>query len=342
MLTKRFCILIAASVLFTSVAAFAATQTPKPSAKPAVSNMMAEVNGEKITTEKLAATLMKWQAPMVLDEMIALTLIDQEAKKAGVSVTAKRIDEKLAQWKEQNVPPGGNFTEVLQRRGMTRDHLYAGIKASLQAEDVVRKSFKVTAEDRAPFFKARHILLMTGVAPPKPGAQDDNAQEREKKEQEVKAKIEEIAQKIKDGKKFEDAAKEYSEDPGSKDKGGSLGWFEANRMVPEFKLALTSMKAGQISEPVKTAYGYHLIYLENVGKEATGADLKELDEMITTTKLKQKMSEWFQAIKDKAKIINTLQPEKPKTQPKPVAPKPAVVTPAPAPKDMPPPPPPAP
>ncbi|GIS41343.1 MAG: hypothetical protein Ct9H90mP13_11890 [Pseudomonadota bacterium] len=70
--------------------------------------------------------------------------------------------------------------------------------------------------------------------------------------------IEEIQSKL-DTETFKDLAKEYSDDPGSAAVGGDLGWAEPGLFVPEFESALFSMNVGEISAPVKTDFGYHLI-----------------------------------------------------------------------------------
>ncbi|TFG20060.1 MAG: peptidylprolyl isomerase [Promethearchaeota archaeon] len=67
-----------------------------------------------------------------------------------------------------------------------------------------------------------------------------------------------IMEKLNAGQKFEDLAREFSECP-SKNKGGDLGFFERGKMVPEFERAVLSLKIGDISEPVKTQFGWHLI-----------------------------------------------------------------------------------
>jgi peptidyl-prolyl cis-trans isomerase SurA len=64
------------------------------------------------------------------------------------------------------------------------------------------------------------------------------------------------------GEPFEDLARQYSIDPGSKEQGGDLGWFRRGAMVAEFEEAAFSLIEGQISEPVQTAYGFHIIKLE--------------------------------------------------------------------------------
>ncbi len=60
---------------------------------------------------------------------------------------------------------------------------------------------------------------------------------------------------------FEELAKQESEDPGSKEKGGDLGYFGPGKMAPEFEEATYKLKVGEISKPIKSSYGYHIIKL---------------------------------------------------------------------------------
>lgn len=97
---------------------------------------------------------------------------------------------------------------------------------------------------------ARHILLKTGEG------KDDAA---------VLKQAQDLVAKIRGGAKFEDVAKEYSEDPGSKENGGDLGFFGRGQMVPEFEKAAFELQPNQISDPVKTQFGYHII--QSLGKQ---------------------------------------------------------------------------
>jgi peptidyl-prolyl cis-trans isomerase D len=90
---------------------------------------------------------------------------------------------------------------------------------------------------------ASHILLNTG-------GKDEAA---------VRKQAEDLLAKIKAGADFAELAKKYSEDPGSKDKGGDLDFFPRGQMVPEFENAAFSMQPGQVSDLVKTQYGFHII-----------------------------------------------------------------------------------
>src|SRR5499427_7194088 len=93
---------------------------------------------------------------------------------------------------------------------------------------------------------AQHILFMTV------GKTDAEVDE-------IRKKAEDVLQQAKKGAKFDELAKKYSEDPGSKDKGGDLGWIREGQTVPEFEKSAFSMAPGQISDLVKTQYGFHII-----------------------------------------------------------------------------------
>ncbi len=87
-----------------------------------------------------------------------------------------------------------------------------------------------------------------------------------------KAQIDSIATLLANGGDFEAIARQESEDPGSKREGGRLNWFGTGMMVPEFETAAFALENGKISEPVKTAYGYHLIKkLDSKGIEPLSA-----------------------------------------------------------------------
>jgi peptidyl-prolyl cis-trans isomerase C len=105
--------------------------------------------------------------------------------------------------------------------------------------------------------KARHILIrMQGSRVPlREGHKDLSDEEALVKAKEVRAKI--VA-----GAKFEDQAKIESDDTGSGENGGDLGTFGAGQMVPEFDEVVFKAPVGQVTEPIKTAYGYHLILVE--------------------------------------------------------------------------------
>ncbi len=124
--------------------------------------------------------------------------------------------------------------------------------------------------------RARHILVMTQGKPPA-------------EEAKLKVKAEDILKQVKAGGNFAELAKKYSDDPGSKDKGGELDWFGRGQMVPEFEAATFALKPNDISGVVKTAYGFHIIQVE----EKQDAHLRTFDEVKTelTAELKKQMGQ---------------------------------------------------
>ncbi|PKL15289.1 MAG: hypothetical protein CVV50_00620 [Spirochaetae bacterium HGW-Spirochaetae-6] len=97
-------------------------------------------------------------------------------------------------------------------------------------------------------------------------------------------KVAQVQAEIKSGAKFSELAKKYSDDPGSKEKGGDLGWIDhTTAFVPQFKQAALSAKVGEVTAPVQTQYGYHLILVEEE-KEFSPDELKEDKELVEKLK----------------------------------------------------------
>ena len=117
--------------------------------------------------------------------------------------------------------------------------------------------------------RARHILILSDAK----ASPEDQAK--------AKARIEDAAKRLKNGEDFAKVAKDVSEDPGSAQNGGELGWFAHGQMVPEFDKAAYELKDGQVSEPVKTDFGWHLIQTEE-HKAAGQRPLAEVKEEIRT------------------------------------------------------------
>ena len=90
------------------------------------------------------------------------------------------------------------------------------------------------------------------------------------------AEAKKIAARIKGGEDFAKVAAETSKDPGSKAEGGDLGWFTKERMVPDFANAAFAMKPGQVSDPVKTQFGWHVIKVEEK-RTKPAADLRRAE-----------------------------------------------------------------
>ncbi|MBS4539554.1 peptidylprolyl isomerase [Clostridium sp. D2Q-11] len=145
--------------------------------------------------------------------------------------------------KDKNMDEEAEFKIELERAKASLLKQYA-MRALLSDADVTEKEVTEYYNNNKEMFKegeqasAKHILV------------DD------------KEKAEEIKKELNEGLSFEEAAKKYSSCP-SKEKGGDLGYFTKGRMVPEFEEAAFNMNVGEISDPVKTQFGYHIIKLED-------------------------------------------------------------------------------
>ena len=116
--------------------------------------------------------------------------------------------------------------------------------------------------------KVSHILIKTPL--PGPDGKVD-----EKGVAEAQQRAADLLKQLKSGAKLEDLAKKYSEDPGSAKQGGSLGWIGRGQTVPEFEKAAFSLPKGQISDLVKSSYGFHIIRVD----DKQDAHTKPLDEV---------------------------------------------------------------
>ena len=116
--------------------------------------------------------------------------------------------------------------------------------------------------------KVSHVLIKTPL--PGPDGKVD-----EKAAAEAQRRAEDLLKQVKSGAKFEDLAKKYSEDPGSAKEGGSLGWIGRGQTVPEFEKTAFSLPKGQISDLVKSSYGFHIIRVD----DKQDAHVKSLDEV---------------------------------------------------------------
>ena len=140
--------------------------------------------------------------------------------------------------------------------------------------------------------RARHILIR--VSP--------SSTDQEKKK--AREKAEEILAKIKKGEDFEKLATQFSEDPGSKQRGGDLGFFPRGRMVKSFEDAAFSLKPGEVSGIVETQFGFHIIKLEEK-KEAGVEPFETAREKIRQKLLQEKMkTEVAEFINESMKAAN--------------------------------------
>jgi peptidyl-prolyl cis-trans isomerase D len=167
----------------------------------------------------------------------------------------------------------GNYANAIPEKRQLRYFVLldkdAESKATVGAADIQRFYSSHLDQYRLPErVKVRHILITT----PPPGADGKTDQ---KAVDEARAKATDVLKQLKAGGNFAELAKKYSQDPGSADKGGELGWAQRGGFVPEFEKVAFALNPGQISDLVQTSFGFHIIQ----GEEKDTARVKPLAEV---------------------------------------------------------------
>lgn len=230
---------------------------------------VATVNGEKIAKSELYEAMYNQVGKSVLDDLITRRLIAQEAKKLGLTVTEADIDEEIQRIIDENfMGMEDQFEQLLEQYGLTMESVRndARVNLNLMARKIAETQLEISDEELKEYFadnqekfnipaevKARHILVKT----------EEEALE--------------VIDLLNGGADFAELAKERSEDPGSKDQGGELGFFKPGEMQQEFEDAAFSMEIGEISEPVESWYGFHVIEVleKKSGREVTFDEVKD-------------------------------------------------------------------
>jgi foldase protein PrsA len=256
------------------------------------------VNGVAINKGELYNTLVKGgNGESALENLITYELVNQEAQKQGVAVTDADLDRELNVIKKSM---GGEeaFKQALQQYKMSVDDLHTDLQQQAQLRKLLSSKINITDEDIKNYYdqnkasfstpeqvRASHILV------------------------ETKEEADAILKQLKEGADFATLAKEKSQDPGSKDNGGDLDFFGKGVMDPAFEEAAFSLKVGELSEPVKSSFGYHIIKVTD-RKEASAPTLEEkkadITDKLTSEKIYQLSQTFIQDLRSQAKIVNNL------------------------------------
>jgi len=241
-------------------------------ASPSAAKVLATVNGKNITdedlkiaTEDLGASLPPQLDGKAREAYLLDFLIDGElvAQKAQADKLDQTSDfsKKLAYYREK----------------LLMETLLSQVAKTALTDAAIKATYDEAAKAQKPETEvhARHILVPT----------DADAQAALKR--------------VKGGEDFAKVAKEVSKDPGSE--GGDLGWFTKDRMVPEFADAAFKLEPGQISEPVKSAFGWHIIKVEGK-RQKTFPPFDEVKEQVSRYVVQKAQSELVAQLRKGAKI----------------------------------------
>lgn len=253
----------------------------------------ASINGEKISKEELYKKLTHLYGDEALDSLITNKVIEMESEKEKVKVTGNEIDEELTKLQESYGGEEG-FASALEQNNVTMEQVREDIEYYLLAEKMIEPSIKITEEDMKTYF-------------------EENKESFDQKEQvkashilvEDEAAAKKVKEELDNGKDFAELAKEYSTDTSNAEAGGDLGYFAKGEMAEEFEKAAFSLGIDEISEPVKTEFGYHIIKVSDkkAAKAAAYADHKEdIKEQLFDEKIQTEYPNWLEEKKAEYKI----------------------------------------
>ena len=265
---------------------------------------------------------------MILEEMIKEKLIEKRASE--IKVTEEEVNETFKKF-TATLGPEEEVKKQIVASGQTvegvRDNIRASLKQDHWLEAEVDKKGGVSDADAETFYKSNGDKF---VQPPQVRASHILLRvEPEAKPAEIAAKEKAataIAARVKKGEDFSKLAKELSEDPSAKENSGDLDFFDKEQMVPEFSKAAFAMKKGEISEPVRSQFGYHVIKVTD-RREGETVPLEKVKPRLVAFLKNQKVEELKKEIRDKAEVKINL-PEPPPELAAPPAPPTAPAVPA--------------
>lgn len=259
---------------------------------------VAVVNGVRITERQLYEGLLGGgRGKTQLDNLIDTELVKQEADKKGIVVSDADIAAELAVM-VRRIGSEEALNEALKQNQLTVEDLYPDLIQQVRLRKLLQSRIHITDQEVRDYYtenleyitqpeqvRASHILV------------------------ETKAEADIIVKELNNGGDFATIAKQKSLDTGSKNAGGDLGYFERGVMDQSFEDAAFSLKVGEISKPVKSEFGYHIILVTDHKAAVTPTFEEEkatIREMLTTEKIYELAATFIEGLRAQAKIENKL------------------------------------
>ncbi|MCQ6273965.1 peptidylprolyl isomerase [Bacillus sp. V3B] len=259
--------------------------------------VVAIIDGESISKDDLYNVLVKQYGTETLSYLIDNKIVDIEADKQNIAISDKEIDEEMQVYMDSY---GGeeSFNSILEQSGVSKEDIETDIVNYLKIVKLLESDIEISDKEMETYFEenkesyneaeqveASHILV----------------------EEEETAK--EVKEQLSAGEDFTDLAREYSTDTSNAENGGELGFFGQGEMVAEFEDVAFSMNIGDISEPVQTDYGYHIIHVTDK-KEATEAvyedHKEEIKQILFDEAIQTEYTSWITDKRESLEIENTL------------------------------------
>jgi len=263
--------------------------------------LVAIVNGEKIYRDDLTSALYARSGQEILEQLINRVLFEQEAKKLGLEVGEDKLEQEIQRFIDYNFQGSkDDFYQLLEFYDIDLEQFFDDTRFKLLASELIIAKYPISDEESKEFFmqyrylfeepeqvEARHIVV------------------------ESLEEAEAILEMLMAGDDFAELAGKYSIDPSNKDLGGELGFFSRDMMTQSFSDAAFALEIGEISEPVATYFGYHIIQVTNrkAGGEVEYDDISdEVKRTMVESMLEEMIPYVISELRVEAEIEYILQP----------------------------------
>ncbi|WP_083006733.1 peptidylprolyl isomerase [Halomonas sp. GT] len=245
-------------------------------------------------------------AQQVLERMVMDEIQLQMARQANLSVDDTELNRQLRSIAESNGMTLDQFADAVEADGMTLGDVREEVRREMLMRQVQQRqiSQRVTVTDRdverflsqqpsqqgqafIEEVRARHVLVELT-----PTRNEDQA----------RARAEQARQRLQQGADFASVAREFSDDRGSAMNGGELGWVRPGQTVPAFEEAMGSLSTNQLSEPVRSQFGYHVIeVLERRRQDVTEESRREqVRQAIFQRRANEELQTWQREMREQA------------------------------------------
>jgi peptidyl-prolyl cis-trans isomerase C len=261
---KPICFLgFSMAVLSTSLLVNGQTPAPKPVATPAADPIVITIGSIKVTKGEYESFI------NALPPQIQTEAKGPNKRKVAEQYAELRMMAEEARRRKIDQQPATKVQIAFQVDQMLAQMLFRDLQASVKVNDAAVQKYYDEHKNEYEEVKARHILVRfkDSRVPLREG-------QKELSDPEALAKAQELKKKLDGGADFAALAKTESDDTGTGAQGGDLGQFARGQMVPEFDTAAFAQPIGKVGDPVRSAFGYHIIKVEE-RKSKTLADMKE-------------------------------------------------------------------
>jgi parvulin-like peptidyl-prolyl isomerase len=236
----------------------------------------------------------------ILDAIVTERLLEKEAAARGIKATPEEVDAYIQEIKNRGQIDDAGFNAALERQGLTAEVYRERVGKELVKTQLVAREIRgrvsVSDEDVERYYEAHREQYRTGggvtvrdIFLAVPAGADDAEVER------VRVHAVELREEASSRRAFARLAEEHSQLPGAKE-GGVLGTFEKGEMADELDRVVFSLEPGQVSEPVRTDEGFHILRVDEVvdAEYRPIEDVKdEIREKLYAEALEQRYQDWM-------------------------------------------------